>query len=55
MAVNNNKPKKSTDDAKEEEKELKKEGNAFANTPDTRPLSKAIVKEEKRKETDQDK
>lgn len=49
MNINDNGPKKSLDDAKKEEKELKKEGNAFANTPDTRPLSKAIVKEKKKR------
>lgn len=49
MNINDNGPKKSLDDAKKEEKELKKEGNAFANTPDTRPLSKAIVKGKKKR------
>ncbi|QIH34032.1 MULTISPECIES: hypothetical protein [Sphingobacterium] len=49
MGINNNGPKRGIEDAKDEEKELKKEGNAFANTPDTRPLSKAIVKEKKKR------
>ncbi len=55
MKINHHDPKskdKSEKEAKKEEKELRKEGNAFANTPDTRPLSKAIVQEEKKKKTD---
>ena len=54
MNMNYDAPNKSTDDAKEEEKDLKKEGNAFANTRETRPLSKAIAKEEEKEEPDGD-
>ncbi|MDR2274800.1 MAG: hypothetical protein LBF27_28085 [Sphingobacterium sp.] len=55
MKISHNDPKskdKSENEAKKEEKELRKEGNAFANTADTRPLSKAIVQEEKKNKTE---
>jgi hypothetical protein len=53
MNINYDDPKGITNDAKEKEKDLKKEGGAFGNTPETRPLSKAIVKEDKKKKSDQ--
>lgn len=53
MNINYDDPKGITNDAKEKEKDLKKEGGAFGNTPEIRPLSKAIVKEEKKKKSDQ--
>ncbi|WP_293944101.1 MULTISPECIES: hypothetical protein [unclassified Sphingobacterium] len=53
MNINYDEPKDITNDAKEKEKELKKEGGAFGNTLETRPLSKAIVKEEEKKKSDQ--
>lgn len=49
--MNSKDPKNRTNDAKKMEKELRKEGNPFGNTAETRPLSKAIVQEEKKKKT----
>jgi len=45
-------PEDLNEKAQEEQEELENEGNAFAKTPEIRPLSKAIAENEEEEEKD---